>query len=694
MECNWFAPPLKDGTMPQHDPAMHRCATDHLLCPFRCTIRSRPGVIKRAVRIPGLGTFVVVRERVVSKEKDLVVVERPVFHLANAIARDHDLRYGCIDVPGHQHFEQLPYAQIASDNAVSEGTVQLCVERTMRLFRVCLENRDNVALVWRDVGMLIIQGRDVKMRFYTDFLKRLNGTDQMLQAVLEMPEMRDSVISRHDTAASQTSSGRVIVLPGYKLETVPKMPTVKADLTGHVKAAPEKGWGKGDGSGKKEDLAEQRLLRRARLSPKRLPAATVKSEQGQKAEGSEPRARQLLAIQGSSLKEKEEKEKQKLIPLVEPRTVDFIARAIERREKNKHLKRKEKLPEHIQKYLDEEEEEKTELAEEKKRKLQTPPVTKEKAKREKETLKAKAEREKETQRSQESSSSEQASVSPSTSTETGDSSPDLLETMTEEWEEAGEEAPTVCEDDAVPPKRSLSPRTRQALRQVVTCILGQVTRKRRGQRDDQADLQDKLKCELAVLQWRRLGQEACSSPQLREAGPQPAPPARAGKRRAGPAQPRACTEEEGRKLWDSLRKKCQQKARAKVAPPKAWKDKREQWEAQVLQAVKNNEEKSIPVLRGAKGSCVRGTPEWWGEGRKGPSAEDEESPEDKPSLCLLESSPLKSPAEQIWWTSASARRASRAQRLPREMSSESLLQHDERQCRPARLLTPVLPSVQ
>lgn len=87
---------------------------------------------------------------------------------------------------GQQHFEQLPYARIASDNAVSEGTVQLCVERTMRLFRVCLENRDNVALVWRDVGMLIIQGRDVKMRFYTDFLKRLNGTDQMLQAVLEV----------------------------------------------------------------------------------------------------------------------------------------------------------------------------------------------------------------------------------------------------------------------------------------------------------------------------------------------------------------------------------------------------------------------------------------------------------------------------------------------------------------------------
>lgn len=64
------------------------------------------------------------------------------------------------------------------------------------------------------------------------------------------------------------------------------------------------------------------------------------------------------------------------------------------------MKKKEKLPEHIQKYLDEEEKEKTELAEEKTSKLQTRPVTRKKSKSEKETLKAKAKREKETQRSQ------------------------------------------------------------------------------------------------------------------------------------------------------------------------------------------------------------------------------------------------------------------------------------------------------
>ncbi|KAM6107426.1 uncharacterized protein FYN12_011390 isoform 2-T2 [Phoenicopterus ruber ruber] len=351
-----------------------------------------------------------------------------------------------------------------------------------------------------------------------------------------------------------------------------------------------------------EDVAEKRLLRRARLSPKRLPAMTVKSGQGQKAEGSEPRARQLLAIQESSLKDKEEKEK--LIPLAKPRTVDFIAITLERREKlpdtgcrresvvldcreeslharqftlqNKQSKKKkEKLPKHIQKYLDEEENKKRELVEEEKRKERTPPATKAKAKREKETPKVTAKRQDETQRSQESRSSEQSSGSSPTSTETEESSPDLLEMMMEEWEEAREEPPTVHEDDTVPPRRSLSPQTHQTLREVVTCLLGQVARRHGGQRDDRTDLQDKLKCELAVLQWRRSGKEAHSSQKVQEAGPQPAPPATPGKRRTGP------------------------------------------------------------------GSCIRGTPERRGEGRKEPPVEDEESPEDKLSLCLPESSPLK-----------------------------------------------------
>ncbi|XP_071659172.1 uncharacterized protein [Patagioenas fasciata] len=226
-----------------------------------------------------------------------------------------------------------------------------------------------------------------------------------------------------------------------------------------------------------EDAAEKRLLRRTRLPPNRLPAPTVKPEQGQKAEGSEPRARQLPVIQRSCLKEKEEKGK--LPPLLAPREVDFIARAIERREKNKWEKKEEQLPPYIQKYLEEQEEKETELAEAE-------------AEEEMPNVEGNGEKPKEMQRSQESSSPECSSDSSSSSVESDESSCDLLEMNMEGWEEAGEEPPSVPEDNSVPQKRSLSPRTDRALREVVTCILGQVARKRRGERDEQLDLQDKL----------------------------------------------------------------------------------------------------------------------------------------------------------------------------------------------------------
>ncbi|KQK96037.1 hypothetical protein AAES_34469 [Amazona aestiva] len=438
---------------------------------------SSPPILMKDVHIPGLGTFAVVREQVVSKQKDWVVVVRPVFHLANAIMQDHGLRYSHTDILGHRRVEQLPCAQIASDNGVSESTVRLYMERTIHLFQICLENRKKAALVWGDVGMVIIQGKDVRTKFYTDFLQRLNGTGKMLQALLEMPEMRDSVILSRDTAASQTPSGHVIVLPWYKPETMLKMPRVKADLRGHVNATQE-GRGKAYSSGQKEDLAEKHLLHREKLSPNRLSARTVKSEQAWKAEGSEPPARQLPAIQGTILKEEEEKGK--LFPASEIRTVDFIARAIEKREEDENWE--QNLPKHIQKYMAEEEKKETEPREEKKRKRRSSAA-----------IKAKTESKMEAPRSQESSCSKQPPVVSLTGWEMEKSSINFLEVMVEDWEDAREEPPTVPEEDPVPPKRSFSPRTHQALREVVTCILRQVNRKSRGQRDEQADLHDKLK---------------------------------------------------------------------------------------------------------------------------------------------------------------------------------------------------------
>ncbi|XP_071621338.1 coiled-coil domain-containing protein 81-like [Heliangelus exortis] len=520
--------------------------------------------LHQAVHIPQLGTFVVVKELATGTNKDVVAVHRPVFHLTKAVAELLDLQCGPKDAAAHAHRQQLPYDEIASDNAVSLSMVQLCLARTLRRFRICVENRKNVALTWRDVGMLIVQGKDVKMKFYSHFLKRLNGTAKMLQALLKMPEMRDLVISDQDTAASQTSSGHIIVLPECKTETLPKMSLVRIDRRGHAEVTSGQGCRKDGGSGKREELAEQPFLRRARLSPRQLPTVTINTEVALKAESREPRGRLLPPIRERSLKAKEAKGK----VMVNNRMLNFTARAAGETEKGKDKKKKKKIPAHLKKYMDEEAKRAKELAAE------------EKSRRKSLSARAKSAREKKAPKEQGHRTREQPSTTPPPVTKRRDSSPDLLQRMMGECVEDEEESPVLIlqEDNDVPPKRSLSPGTQQTLREVVTCILGQVTRKRRGQRDQQRDLDDKLTCELAVLRWQRSGKGTGSSQQqLQEARPQTAPQAAPGKRRAGPAQPHLCTEEERRQLWDSLCKEHQEKVGAQVAPLEAWRGEQEPW---------------------------------------------------------------------------------------------------------------------
>lgn len=88
---------------------------------------------------------------------------------------------------GHKQAEPLKYARIASDISVPRKRVQACIEETVHLFCRCLESGKNVAFVLKHIGMLVIQGSNVKMRFYRDLLQRLNGTAQLVAASLRVP---------------------------------------------------------------------------------------------------------------------------------------------------------------------------------------------------------------------------------------------------------------------------------------------------------------------------------------------------------------------------------------------------------------------------------------------------------------------------------------------------------------------------
>ncbi|KFV96230.1 Coiled-coil domain-containing protein 81, partial [Fulmarus glacialis] len=124
--------------------------------------------------------------------------------------------------PGNKELEPLKYAKVAMDASVSRRKVEGCILGITSLLSHCLGKGENVALVLKDVGVLLIEDRRVVMKFYSDFLERITGKRILERAAFKVPQLLDMVVSRMVPIASLTFTGRVIVFPEFELEFVPK----------------------------------------------------------------------------------------------------------------------------------------------------------------------------------------------------------------------------------------------------------------------------------------------------------------------------------------------------------------------------------------------------------------------------------------------------------------------------------------
>lgn len=92
----------------------------------------------------------------------------------------------CVLFPGDKLLEPLRYAQIAAATFVSAKRVVGCIQATMSLFSRCIRKGRNVALILKDIGMLLIEGTRVQMKYYHDFLEMMTGKDKLKEALLRV----------------------------------------------------------------------------------------------------------------------------------------------------------------------------------------------------------------------------------------------------------------------------------------------------------------------------------------------------------------------------------------------------------------------------------------------------------------------------------------------------------------------------
>ncbi|NXI06552.1 CCD81 protein, partial [Irena cyanogastra] len=123
--------------------------------------------------------------------------------------------------PGDKQLEPLKYAKVATEASVSRRTVESCILSTTSLLYHCLEKGVSVAFVLRDVGVLLIEGSMVQMRFYLDFLEKVTGERIQDRDTLKALQQLDVLVSRAVPIASLSFTGHVIVFPDFEQAFVP-----------------------------------------------------------------------------------------------------------------------------------------------------------------------------------------------------------------------------------------------------------------------------------------------------------------------------------------------------------------------------------------------------------------------------------------------------------------------------------------
>ncbi|XP_035428240.1 uncharacterized protein LOC118261492 [Cygnus atratus] len=175
----------------------------------------------KGVRIPTLGSFDIIQKQIQAGDR-AVILQWPVFHLATNLINMHHLVDSKGSLPAHKKLEPLRRAEVAANACVSWQKADSCIRGTMSLISQCLREGENIALVLRDVGVLLIEGTRVEMKFYYDFLEMLCGKEDLQNVVLKVPQLMDTVVSRLAVVASLMSSGRVVIFPEFDMELVPK----------------------------------------------------------------------------------------------------------------------------------------------------------------------------------------------------------------------------------------------------------------------------------------------------------------------------------------------------------------------------------------------------------------------------------------------------------------------------------------
>ncbi|XP_004763596.1 coiled-coil domain-containing protein 81 isoform X1 [Mustela putorius furo] len=232
--------------------------------------------LHKGVQIPGLGTFTFMRQKLEVGNNKFILIQRPMFIMAEKLVQIHGLKQNKIYIPGDIPVVPLNFVMISLEGPFSRDTVEGCVKETLLFLSRSISIKRNVEFTFKGIGVLVIKGNKVKMRFYKDFLCSVDGSGTLAKALANRPGTVDSVLSSREISGKRPNS--VLAFPRIELKEVenkPPMETIVEEGRKNrqrkckLKDQPDKE------EGIREILSPKRLRDKQAISPPKMTSATL-----------------------------------------------------------------------------------------------------------------------------------------------------------------------------------------------------------------------------------------------------------------------------------------------------------------------------------------------------------------------------------------------------------------------------------
>ncbi|XP_039081395.1 coiled-coil domain-containing protein 81 isoform X2 [Hyaena hyaena] len=139
--------------------------------------------LHKGVQIPGFGTFTFTRQNTDMGNNKFLLIQRPVFIMAEKLVQLHGLKQNKIHTPGDIPVVPLNFAMVSLDTPFSRDLLESCVKETLRIWSQSIYTKKSVDFLFKGIGILTIKSGKVKMKFLKDFISTLDETGALDKAL-------------------------------------------------------------------------------------------------------------------------------------------------------------------------------------------------------------------------------------------------------------------------------------------------------------------------------------------------------------------------------------------------------------------------------------------------------------------------------------------------------------------------------